>query len=206
MLCVALLVSLVLASAHARETRIVTTEYGDLEGETFQLHTGKRVSRWHGVPFAKPITPETRFNVSNNMRFECYKWHVSYCTENWELSLSSLATIFTTTCGASSDKMVGFVTIFGFQCCKNISHWLLVVWAVDTETVFNVKMFLEVHVYYLIERKILDHTWVWKNTTQLTQVQLGYNTSVFVTWLTHLEIFAHNYKINHVLFVVLLCL
>jgi len=50
------------AVTHARDWRLASTEYGLVEGETFELHDGSRVSRWHGIPYAKPITGENRFN------------------------------------------------------------------------------------------------------------------------------------------------
>jgi len=54
------------SSQRERRLVVVDTEYGKLEGETLNVLDGpngrhKAVSRWHGIPFAAPISPETRF-------------------------------------------------------------------------------------------------------------------------------------------------
>ena len=42
---------------------VVKTKYGYVEGKTISLHTGKKVTRFHGVPFAKPPVGDLRFRV-----------------------------------------------------------------------------------------------------------------------------------------------
>lgn len=41
----------------------VHTEYGNVIGESFLLHNGKTVNRFHGIPYARPPVGEYRFKV-----------------------------------------------------------------------------------------------------------------------------------------------
>ena len=42
----------------------VDSQYGRIVGESFTLHNGKTVNRFHGIPYAKPPVGPLRFKVS----------------------------------------------------------------------------------------------------------------------------------------------
>ena len=56
-----LLVLLVTLAKSARVT--VDSQYGRVIGESFTLHNGKTVNRFHGIPYGKPAVGPLRFAV-----------------------------------------------------------------------------------------------------------------------------------------------
>lgn len=54
---------------HDRQTPIVHTSYGDVQGIQHRLPSGVTVDVFLGIPFAKPPVEELRFEVENLKKF-----------------------------------------------------------------------------------------------------------------------------------------